>query len=210
MEEERDTLSTALMVALPDLISKVGLIGCYSVNFPFLTSAGPLAQSVERRADNAKVVSSRLTWTIFFSYLHMTVFFNHNHFHFQSYFLYHVILFINNIYMIFLPTRSLGQQPSKQETLPASLSTLTLSSMQSTACRRFLCLNVHVSVSLCYCHCYSPQHLEALLRHLHQLVLKHIEPSVSLCSSGRGLSCAYVYVVLTDVGRVCPDLPAPL
>ena len=26
---------------------------------------GPLAQSVERRADNAKVVSSRLTWTIF-------------------------------------------------------------------------------------------------------------------------------------------------
>ena len=24
---------------------------------------GPLAQSVERRADNAKVVSSRLTWT---------------------------------------------------------------------------------------------------------------------------------------------------
>ena len=29
---------------------------------------GPLAQSVERRADNAKVVSSRLTWTILFSF----------------------------------------------------------------------------------------------------------------------------------------------
>ena len=28
---------------------------------------GPLAQSVERGADNAKVVSSRLTWTTFFS-----------------------------------------------------------------------------------------------------------------------------------------------
>ena len=27
---------------------------------------GPLAQSVERRADNAKAVSSRLTWTTFF------------------------------------------------------------------------------------------------------------------------------------------------
>ena len=27
---------------------------------------GPLAQSVERGADNAKVVSSRLTWTTFF------------------------------------------------------------------------------------------------------------------------------------------------
>ena len=27
---------------------------------------GPLAQSVERRADNAKVVRSRLTWTNFF------------------------------------------------------------------------------------------------------------------------------------------------
>ena len=31
-----------------------------------LSPVGPLAQSVERRADNAKVVSSRLTWTIFF------------------------------------------------------------------------------------------------------------------------------------------------
>ena len=34
---------------------------------------GPLAQSVERRADNAKVVSSRLTWTtslFFFSLSH--------------------------------------------------------------------------------------------------------------------------------------------
>ena len=28
--------------------------------------AGPLAQSAERRADNAKVVSSSLTWTTFF------------------------------------------------------------------------------------------------------------------------------------------------
>ena len=29
---------------------------------------GPLAQSVERGADNAKVVSSRLTWTNFFCF----------------------------------------------------------------------------------------------------------------------------------------------
>ena len=31
----------------------------------YLLSTGPLAQSVERRADNAKVVSSRLTWTTY-------------------------------------------------------------------------------------------------------------------------------------------------
>ena len=30
--------------------------------------SGPLAQSVERRADNAKVESSRLSWTTFFLY----------------------------------------------------------------------------------------------------------------------------------------------
>ena len=30
---------------------------------------GPLAQSVERRADNAKVESSRLSWTTVFSFL---------------------------------------------------------------------------------------------------------------------------------------------
>ena len=34
---------------------------------------GPLAQSAERRADNAKVVSSRLTWTTFFFF--PTIFF---------------------------------------------------------------------------------------------------------------------------------------
>ena len=34
------------------------------------STAGPLAQSVERRADNAKAVSSSLTWTIFFSMLY--------------------------------------------------------------------------------------------------------------------------------------------
>ncbi len=32
-----------------------------------LCVVGPLAQSAERRADNAKVVSSSLTWTTFFS-----------------------------------------------------------------------------------------------------------------------------------------------
>ena len=36
------------------------------VSRAFTTCEGPLAQSAERRADNAKVVSSRLTWTIFF------------------------------------------------------------------------------------------------------------------------------------------------
>ena len=33
--------------------------------------SGPLAQSVERGADNAKVVSSRLTWTNFFSKMYI-------------------------------------------------------------------------------------------------------------------------------------------
>ena len=33
-------------------------------NFTTLNIAGPLAQSAERGADNAKVVSSILTWTI--------------------------------------------------------------------------------------------------------------------------------------------------
>ena len=41
----------------------------------FLCQPGPLAQSAERRADNAKVVSSRLTWTTFFGCSH--VFFFH-------------------------------------------------------------------------------------------------------------------------------------
>ena len=47
--------------------------------FQHFSTDGPLAQSVERRADNAKVVSSRLTWTTkvffffhFFSLLFVT------------------------------------------------------------------------------------------------------------------------------------------
>ena len=67
MEEERDNLSTCLMVALPDVMSKVCAYGWvfYRAKRWLSPSAGPLAQSVERRADNAKVVSSRLTWTTF-------------------------------------------------------------------------------------------------------------------------------------------------
>ena len=35
-----------------------------------LNQPGPLAQSVERGADNAKVVSSRLTWTNFLNFIY--------------------------------------------------------------------------------------------------------------------------------------------
>ena len=39
-------------------------IGKYSLVHTLLSVLGPLAQLVERRADNAKVVSSILTWTM--------------------------------------------------------------------------------------------------------------------------------------------------
>ena len=42
------------------------LIHCKHVVLCLGDWPGPLAQSVERRADNAKAVSSRLTWTILF------------------------------------------------------------------------------------------------------------------------------------------------
>ena len=45
---------------------KVGIL--YIVVVTRSERSGPLAQSVERRADNAKVVSSRLTRTTFFSF----------------------------------------------------------------------------------------------------------------------------------------------
>ena len=49
--------------------------------FYFYCVSGPLAQSVERRADNAKVVSSSLTWTIvlhklFFLFIVLAFFFS--------------------------------------------------------------------------------------------------------------------------------------
>ena len=72
-EEARENLSMAFMVALPDLISKVGNI--ITRNLEAGLAGGPLAQSVERRADNAKVVSSRLTWTIYFSFFYHTTIF---------------------------------------------------------------------------------------------------------------------------------------
>ena len=40
---------------------------CYKGSYcSAVCASGPLAQSVERRADNAKVESSRLSWTTFF------------------------------------------------------------------------------------------------------------------------------------------------
>ena len=44
------------------------IVSKYLVHVWNTKQPGPLAQSVERRADNAKVVSSRLTWTNFFSF----------------------------------------------------------------------------------------------------------------------------------------------
>ena len=51
------------------LCARAGTCAVYCIiysTFILLRQPGPLAQSVERRADNAKVVSSRLTWTNFF------------------------------------------------------------------------------------------------------------------------------------------------
>ena len=57
----------------PGEVSAGGVISrAVSANY---TVWGPLAQSVERRADNAKVVSSRLTWTTVFTFF----FLNFNH-----------------------------------------------------------------------------------------------------------------------------------
>ena len=42
---------------------------------PPIHQSGPLAQSVERRADNAKVMSSSLIRTIFFFFSHTKIFF---------------------------------------------------------------------------------------------------------------------------------------
>ena len=66
MEEAKEALSSVLMVAMPDLISKVGY---NRVNLLHSCQPGPLAQSVERGADNAKVESSSLSWTTFFFFL---------------------------------------------------------------------------------------------------------------------------------------------
>ena len=50
-----------------DLIQLVAKIREFHLElFSANSRQGPLAQSVERGADNAEVVSSRLTWTTFF------------------------------------------------------------------------------------------------------------------------------------------------
>ena len=51
--------------------------------------------------------------------------------------------------------------------------------MLSIVCRRYCFISALLLCPLCFNT--SLQHLESLLKHLHQLVLKHIEPSVSVC-----------------------------
>ena len=65
MEAIKEDMSVQLMTCLPQLLTRVCMC-IYSGYSTFLVITGPLAQSVERRADNAKVESSRLSWTTFF------------------------------------------------------------------------------------------------------------------------------------------------
>ena len=61
--EEEDVPAIARTTTLNEELGQIEYIFSDKVcNSP----AGPLAQSVERRADNAKVMSSSLIWTTFF------------------------------------------------------------------------------------------------------------------------------------------------
>ena len=73
MEAIKEDMSVQLMTCLPQLLTRVCMC-IYSGYSTFLIITGPLAQSVERRADNAKVESSRLSWTTFFFLLPFSFF----------------------------------------------------------------------------------------------------------------------------------------